>query len=65
MSEPHPFALEDLKQLGNDTAGLFYEGQEDVLGIDLVMPVALDDLRGPLSGFLRPLGKSVKSHHGM
>jgi hypothetical protein len=29
----------------------------------LIMPVALDDLRGALGGFLGSLCKSVKSHH--
>jgi GNAT superfamily N-acetyltransferase len=42
---------------------LFDQCQQDVLGIDLVMTVALDDLSSPLSGFLGALGKTIKSHH--
>jgi hypothetical protein len=34
-----------------------------MLGIDLVMPIALDDLGSPLSGLLGTLGKTIKSHH--
>ncbi len=52
------------QNLGDDSAGLFDQRQQDVFGIDLVVPVALDDLRGALGGFLCSLCKSVKSHHG-
>jgi hypothetical protein len=34
-----------------------------VLGINLVMPVTLDDLGGALGGLLGAFGKAVESHH--
>jgi hypothetical protein len=42
---------------------LLDERQQDVFGVNLVVPVALDDLRSALSSLLRPLGKTVESHH--
>jgi len=41
----------------------FDQRQQDVFSVNLVVAVALDDLRGALGGFLGSLGKSVKSHH--
>ena len=43
--------------------GCSIKRQQDVFGIDLVVAVALDDLRSALGGFLCSFGKSVKSHH--
>jgi hypothetical protein len=31
--------------------------------VDLIVPVALDDLSGTLSSFLGTLSKTIKSHH--
>jgi hypothetical protein len=45
------------------TLGLLNKGQQDMLGIDLVVAVALNNLGGPLSGFLSPFCKAIKSHH--
>jgi len=55
--------LEQFKQLADDAFRLFDQRQQYMLGIDLVVPVALDDLSGALCGFLGTFGKSVKSHH--
>ncbi len=54
---------EFFQNLGNYTAGLFDKCQQDVFRIDLVMAVALDDLRSALCGLLCSFCKSVKSHH--
>ena len=51
------------ENLGNHPAGLFNQRQQDMLGVNLVVTVALDNLCRTLGGFLRSLGKSVKSHH--
>ncbi len=51
------------QNLGDHSAGLFDQRQQDVFGIDLVVAVALDDLRSALGGFLCSFCKSVKSHH--
>ncbi len=48
---------------GITPSGLLDQRQQDVLGIDLVVPVALDDLGGTLGGLLGSFGKAVKSHH--
>lgn len=55
--------LEQLEQLADNAFRLFDQGQQYMFGIDLVVPVALDDLSSPLGGFLGTFGKSVKSHH--
>jgi hypothetical protein len=34
-----------------------------MLGVNLVVAVPLNNLGGPLSGFLGTLGKAIKSHH--
>jgi hypothetical protein len=49
--------------LGDYPLRLLNQGQQDVLSVDLIVTVALDYLSSPLSGFLRPLSKSVKAHH--
>ena len=51
------------QNLGNDAAWLFDQRQQNMLGIDLIVTVALDDLCSTLGGFLCSFGKSVKSHH--
>jgi uncharacterized protein len=49
--------------LRDDTLGLLDQRQQDMLGIDLVMTIALDDLSRALGGFLGALSKTIKSHH--
>src|SRR5690606_1548880 len=55
--------LQVLEDLRDHALRLFDQRQQDMLGIDLVMAIALDDLCGALGGFLGSLGKTVKSHH--
>ncbi len=56
--------VEHFEQLGDRAVGLLDQRQQDVLGVNLVVSVALDDLRGALGSFLSALGKAVESHHG-
>src|SRR5581483_6868829 len=45
------------------TLWLFQERQQDVFGIHLIMPVALQDFVGAGGGVLRTLSESIKTHH--
>jgi hypothetical protein len=49
--------------LGDNAFRLFDQGEQDVLGVDLVVPVALDNFGGALGRLLGALGESIKSHH--
>ena len=51
-----------LQDLRDRAIGLLQQRQEDMLGIDLRVLVALQDLVGPHGRFLRLFGKSIKSH---
>jgi hypothetical protein len=51
--------------LGNHTLGLLDERQEDVFGINLVVPVALNDLSRTLRSFLGTFSETIKSHHNI
>ena len=45
--------VKQLKDLGDNTAGLFDQRQQDMLGINLVVPITLDNFGGTLGSFLR------------
>src|SRR5258708_2352902 len=51
-----------MQDLWYDDFGLLQERQQNVLGIDLVMAVALENLVGTGSSILGTLGKTIKSH---
>ena len=55
--------LEYFENLRNDPFGLFDQRQQHMFGIDLIMPIALDNLGCSLGSFLSSLCKSIKSHH--
>jgi len=55
--------FEDFQDLRNHSLGLFNQCQEHMFGINLVMPVALDDLGSTLGSFLGSFSKTIKSHH--
>ena len=55
--------IQALQKLRHDTVGLLQNGQQDMLGIDLIMPITLQNLVGSGRSILRSLGKAFKPHH--
>ena len=55
--------LHNFQQLRDNSPGLLNQRQQNVFCVNLCMTVSLDYLSSPLSGFLRPLCKTIKSHH--
>ena len=47
----------------DSAAGLFDQRQQEMLGVELRMTIALDDLVGACERILSAFGESVKSHH--
>ena len=56
--------FENIKNLGHQTLRLLDQRQQNMFSVNLVMSIALDNFGSSLSGFLCPLGKAIKSHHG-
>ena len=52
------------QQLRDGAVFLLQQGQQDMLGIDLVLAVALQDFVGAGGGILRAFRKAFKAHHG-
>ena len=55
--------FESFEDLRDHPLWLLNQCQQDVLGIDLIVSVALNDLRRALRGVLCPLREAVKPHH--
>ncbi len=54
---------QSFENLRDHAVGLFQQGEQDVLGIDLIVTVALQNFVGSCGGVLRAFGKSLKTHH--
>src|SRR5262249_19304375 len=51
------------QDLWDDALRLLQQGQQDMLGIHLVVAVALENFISARGGVLGALGKAIKSHH--
>ena len=51
------------ENLGDDAFRLLQQGQQDMLGVHLVVAVALEDFISARGGVLGALSKTIKSHH--
>jgi len=54
-----------LQDLRDHSLRLFQQRQQDVLGVHLVVPVALQNLISPCGRVLRALGETIKTHHSL